>query len=179
MTNPTVRGRFLLLPVFPRSINKRCGPLRRRSVATHYLEVCFMWKVHCKLAGSIPAWTRSIRHVAETRKQESHRIARRYRDVAIRTDFWRRSLACEELLAVAAQARRVFRKLRYIRKRGVAFAHFFPIWTGELVARITCEFLLSDVRRMREIGVVNARTCASLSRGRSTRYNETDYHVCN
>ena len=179
MTNPTVRGRFLLLLVFPRSINKRCGPLRRRSIATHYLEVCFMWKMHCKLAGSIPAWTRSIRHVAKTRKQESCGIARRYCDVAIRTDSWRRSLACEELLAVAVQAGCVFRKLRYIWKRGVAFTDFFPVGTGELVARITCEFLFSDVRRMREVGVINARTCASLSRGRSTRNSETDYYKCN
>ena len=175
MTSAAVCRRFLLLLVSPRSKNDTA--LGRRSIATHYLEVRFMRKMHSKLAGVIPSWTGSV-HVAETRKQVSPRIARRYCDVAIRTDFWRRSLACEELLAVAVQAGCMFRKLGYIRKRGVAFADLFPVSSRELMARITCEFLFCDVCRMRETGVINAWLCASLSRGRSTRYSETDYHVC-
>ena len=133
MTNPTVRGGFLLLLVFPRNRNKPCGPIcsERRRIATDYLEVCFVWKMNCKLAGAIPSWTCSISHVAKTRKQESHGITRRYCDVAIRTNLWRRSLACEELLPVAIETRLMLRKLGHIRKSRVAFANFFPVSTWE------------------------------------------------
>jgi hypothetical protein len=38
----------------------------------------------------------------------------------------------------------------------------------EPMARITCEFLFSDVRGMRKVGVVNAWLCASLGFSRKT-----------
>ena len=147
VTNPTVCLRLLLLSLFQRNRNKPCGPVsfEVRSIATDYLEMCFMWKMHCKLAGAIASWTCSIGHVSQTRKQESHRIARRYCDMTIRTNLWGRSLACEELLPVAIETRLVSRKLSYIRKSRVAFTNFFPVSTGKLMARITSQLLPRDV----------------------------------
>ena len=178
MTNPTVRGRFLLLPVFPRSINKRCSPLRCRSIATDYLQVCFMWKMHCKLAGAIASRTCSTGYVAQTRKQESHGIARRYCDMTIRTDLWGRSLACEELLPVAIETRLVLRELSYIRKSRLAFTNFFPVSTGKLVARITSQLLPGDVSGMRKLRVINARLCASLGCARDRIQTKANNQKC-
>ena len=144
MTNPTVRRGFLLLSVFEGNRNKPCGPIsfEGRTIATDYLQVCFVWKMNRKLAGTVSSRSCSISHVAQTRKQESHGIAWRYRDVAIRTNSWRRSLPREELLPVAIETRRMLRKLGHIGKSSFAFANFLPVSRRKLVARITREFLV-------------------------------------
>src|SRR5262245_33726666 len=71
------------------------------------------------------------------RKWVSRRVERRSFDVAIGTDLRNRSLACEELLAMTTQTRRVFRKV------GDIFANAF-------VTRNTREFFFSDVSRVRK-----------------------------
>ena len=180
VTNTTVCLRLLLLSLFQRNRNKPCGPVsfEVRSIATDYLEMCLMRKVHCKLAGAIASWTCSIGHVSQTRKQESHRIARRYCDMTIRTDLWGWSLACEELLPVAIETRVVSRELRYIRKGRIAFTDFFPVSSRELVARITSQLLLRDVSGMRKLRVNNARLCASLCCCRDRRQTKANKQKC-
>lgn len=186
MTNPTVCGRFLLLFLFPRNRNKSCGRIssETRSIATNYFEMCFMWKVHCKLAGAVSARTGSPGHVAQTRKEKAHGIARRYRDVAIRANLWRRSLTCEELLAMAIKTRRVLRELSDIRKSRVAFTNLFPVGSGKLVARITGQLLFGDVSSMRKVRVVSARLRARarlytpLRCSRNGRQNKANSEVC-
>ena len=120
-------------------------------IAADHLQVCFVWKMNGKLAGAVPSWFCGISHVAQTRKQESHGIAWRDCDVAIRTDLWRRSLACKELLPVAIETRRMLRKLGHICKSSFAFANFFPVGGRKLVARIAREFLVVDVSSVRKV----------------------------
>ena len=180
MTNRTVRRRFLLLSVFPRNRNEPCGPIffEGRRIVTDYLQMGFVWEMNCKLAGAVPSWFCSISHVAETRKQESHGIAWRYCDVAIRTNLWRRSLAREKLLPVAIETRRMLRKLGHIGKSSLAFANFFPVGSGKLVARIACQFLFGDVSSMRKVRIVSAGLNASLSRGRNGAQKKANRYEC-
>ena len=181
MTDPTVCLRFLLLSLFPRNRNKPCSPisLKARGIATDYLQMCFMWKMHGELAGTIASWTCSAGHVAQTRKEEAHSISRRYCDMAIRTNLWRRSLACEELLTMAIKTRCVLRELSYIGESGVALTNFFPVRSRKLMARVTCQLLLGNVSSMREVCVIDARLsarlCASLCCGRNGRQNKANY----
>jgi hypothetical protein len=130
--------------------------------------------MHGKLAGAIASWTCSAGHVAQTRKEEAHSISRRYCDVAIRTNLWRRSLACEELLTMAIKTRCVLRELGYIGKSGVALTNFFPVSSRELVARVTCQLLLGDVSSMRKVCVISAPLCASLCCSRNGRKNKAN-----
>ena len=69
----------------------------------------------------------------------------------------------------------MFGKLGNIRKRGVALAHFFPIFGGELVTRVTPEFLFGNVSGMRKACVINR---ASLSLSRSDGQSKSDYCKC-
>lgn len=106
--------------------------------------------------------------LAKTRKYVARRVDGRPFDVAVRTDLRDGSFAGEELLAMTVQARSMFGKLRHVRKRSVAFANFLPVLCWNLVTCTTRELFVGDVSGMREIGVINARLHASLSRGRST-----------
>jgi len=65
--------------------------------------------------------------------------------MAIGADPRRGPLAREELLPVAIQTRCVLGKLGDVRKSSIAFAHFFPVRSGKLVARITGELLVRYV----------------------------------
>jgi len=112
-----------------------------------------MWKVHSKLADVIASRFRSINHIAQTRKQEPDRVARRYGDVAIRADLWSGPFAREELFAVTFKASCVLGELRYIRKCIIALANFFPVGGRNLVTRITGKFLLRNVSAVRKVGV--------------------------
>ena len=103
------------------------------SVATDYFEMGFMRKMYCKLANEIPAWARGTGNVPETRKQETHSIARRHCDVAIRADCRRRPFSRKELLPVTIKASCMFGKLGDIRKRGIAFTNFLPVLSRNLV----------------------------------------------
>jgi hypothetical protein len=66
--------------------------------------------------------------------------------VTIGTDLWDRTFTREELLPVAIQARRMFGKLGHVRKRGITFTNFLPVFSGNLVTRIAREFLFGNVR---------------------------------
>lgn len=180
MTSCTVRRRFLLLVVFPGDRNKSRGPtfFHRRSIATDYLQVCFMWEMHRKLAGAVPPWSSTISDITQTRKQESQGIARRNRNVAIRTNPRRWSLAREELLPMAIETCLMLRKLSHIGKSSVAFANFLPVRSRKLVARITCQFLFGDVGSMGELRIVNAGLNASLCHGRNAAQNKANGHEC-
>ena len=149
MANTAVRGWLLLLLVFPRDGNELW--LDKRSNATHHFQVSLMWKVYSELADEISSWPGSVVDVAQTRKQESHSVARRNRDVAIRTDLWRGPLAREELLPVAIETRSVLGKLGHVGKSSVAFANFFPIGGGNFVARITRQLFFRDVSGVRKL----------------------------
>jgi len=93
-------------------------------------------------------WARTVfrvSDVAQTRKQETRGIARGYGDMAIGADARRGPLAREELLPVAIQTRCVLGKLCDVGESSIAFAHFFPVSSGKLVARITGELLVRYV----------------------------------
>jgi len=149
MTNPTVGWWLFLLPAFPRgTYESRCG---KRRVTTDYLEMSFVWKMNSKLANGISPWPRSVGYVSETRKQESHSVARRYCNVAIRADCGCWSLARKELLPVTIQTRRMCGKLSNILESRIALADFLPVCSGKLVARITRQLLFCDVSSMRKL----------------------------
>ena len=93
------------------------------------ITVFVVREVHAKL-GNNGGFTKTRKHV--TRSVHWRRF-----HMTVQTDLRRRTFAREELLPVTVQTRRVFRKLRHIRKRRFAFAHFFPILSRKLVTRIT------------------------------------------
>jgi hypothetical protein len=98
--------------------------------------------------------------------------------VAIRTNAWRGSLAREELLPVAIETRRMFRKLGHIGKSSFAFANFFPVGSRKLVARIACQLFFGDVSSMGKLRIVSAGLNASLSRGLNAAQNEGNRYEC-
>ena len=71
--------------------------------------------------------------------------------MAVGTDLWNRSLAREELPAMTVQARGMFGKFSYIRKRSVALPNILPILSGKLVTRTTSELFFRNVSRMRKV----------------------------
>jgi len=149
MTNRTVRWGLFLLLASQRDRNKRWS--NKRNIATDNFKMSFVWKMYCELTARIPLRLCGVSYVAQTRKQETRSVTGRYRNVAVRTDSWRRPLAREELLPVAIQTCGMFRKFGDICKSGVPFTNFLPICSRELVARITSKLFFGDVRSMGEV----------------------------
>ena len=89
-----------------------------------------------------------IREIAKARKQPAYGIAGRHRDVAVRANRWRRTLAREELRAMTFKTARVLGKIRNVVKSCVAFAHHVPILRWHFMTGIACELLRHDVRRV-------------------------------
>lgn len=155
MTNPAVGCRRLLFLAVPRNADE--PRFSKRLVLAHYLEMSFVWKMNSKLADSIPPWPRCVSHVSETRKQESHCVARRNCDMAIRADCGCWSFAGKELWPVTIQTSRMGGKLSNVLESSIAFAHFLPVGGRKLVARITRQLLFCNVISMRKLCVIYAR----------------------
>src|SRR6185369_15491437 len=105
-----------------------------------------MRKQNLELRHEALAEGRRQKRWAKTREQVPCSISRSHGHVAVGTDDGRGSLAREELRAMAIEARLVFRKISYVRKRIVAFADLFPIFRGKFVARVAVELLRLHVR---------------------------------
>ena len=88
-------------------------------------------------------------------------VIRRRFDVAVGADLRSGSLAREELLSMAIQARCMFGKLGNISKRCVAFTNFLPVFSGKLVTRTTREVFFGNVSGMRKARVINRRSDAA------------------
>jgi hypothetical protein len=149
MTNPTVSRWLLLLLIAPGDPDKTRPDSRQ--VATDYFKVSLMWEMYGELTDGISTRFRSISDIPQTREKESHSVAWRNCNMAIRTDLWRRSFSREELFPVTIQARCMVGKLGNVRKSRIAFTNFLPIRGGKLVAGITCELLFCDVSGMRKL----------------------------
>ena len=154
MTNPAVGCRLFLLLAFPPGAYEPWFSKGR--VTRNYLEMSFVWKMNGKLADCIPPWPRSVSHVSETRKQESHCVARRYSNVAIRADCGCWSFARKELWPVTIQTRRMCGKFSNILECSIALADFLPVCSWKLVARVARQLLFCDVRSMRKLFVIYA-----------------------
>jgi hypothetical protein len=87
--------------------------------------------------------------------------------MAVGANDRRRPFACEELSAMTLEASRVFGKVSDIGKSIVTFSDFFPILRGKLMTRTAREFLLLDMRAMREGRVIDARFCRLPLRSRT------------
>jgi hypothetical protein len=111
----------------------------------------FMWKMYCELTAKISLGLYRVSQVAQTRKQETRSVTRRYRDVAVGADSWCRSLAREKLLPVAIQTCGMVRKFGDILKSSIPFTNFLPICRRKLVARITGKLFFVDVSGMRKV----------------------------
>jgi len=119
----------------------------RRFVAISARRVCvlLMRKGNVKLRNKTCALSGREKWHAETRKRISRRVDGRRFHMAVGTDLRNRSLTREELLSMTIQTGAMFGKLRYIRKRRVAFADLLPVFGWELVTRVTCEFFFGNV----------------------------------
>ena len=67
-----------------------------------------MRKPYAEFGSEVSSFELRISQIAEARKQPTRRVLRSDRDMTIRANDWRRSLARKELRAVAIQTRRVF-----------------------------------------------------------------------
>lgn len=155
MTNTAVRRRLFLLLVFPRHRYK-CR-FEGSRVTTDDLEMGLVREMHCELTDEISSRSRGIGHVSQTRKQESHCIARGHCNVAIGADSRSGPFAREELLPVAIQTRSVLWKLGDVREGGVAFSNFLPVGCRKLVAPGARQLLFCDVSGVGKLAVVYGR----------------------
>lgn len=105
-------------------------------------------KGDAKLGKKIDRFCGREKRFAKTRKHVARSLERRGFHMTIGTNPWNWTLARKELLPVAIQTRRMFRKLGHIRKRRVGFAYFLPVLSGSLVTRIAREFLFGYVSGM-------------------------------
>ena len=151
MTNGAVgRGRFLLLAAERNSNERRfCGSSWR--LATDYLKMSFMREIYGELAAEVSLRLCRVRDVAQTRKQKTRTVARSYGNMAVGADFRCRSLAREELLAVAIQTCAMLRKFGDVWKSCLPFTNFLPIRSRELVAGITGKLFFCDVSGVRKV----------------------------
>ena len=150
MTNGTVCWRLFRLLALVLNCNElRSG--RSWAATTDYLQMSFMREIYGELAAEVSLRLCSVCDVAQTRKQETGSIARRYRDVAIGADSRGRPFTREELLPVAIQAGAMFRKFRDVLKSGLTFTNFLPVRRREFVAGIAGELFFGDVSRMRKV----------------------------
>jgi hypothetical protein len=128
-----------------------------------------VWKYNFEFRHETLAHAGRQERWAQTGKREPSGIPGCYSDVAVGTDDRRWSFARKELRAMTVETSLVLREISHVRKRIVAFANLFPVFRGKFVARVAIEFLLLDVRAMRELRIVNAR----LWRSPALRYGGT------
>ena len=69
---------------------------------------------------------------------------------------------------MTVQTSGVLGKLRYVRKRSLAFADFLPILRWEFVTRIASQLLLRHVGLMGKTRVINARLFCCVNSRRAT-----------
>ena len=112
--------------------------------------------------------------------------------MTVRADSRRRPLARKELLPMAIEARRVFRKLGYVGKCVVSLAHIFPVLSRKLVTGIAGQLLSRNVSDMGELRIINlwqlrcssARSalytspCLRFGGLSPNRYGERKQHQC-
>ncbi len=142
MTHEAIRVSERLRLVF-----RLFGPM---TVGAIHIGVLVVWERDAKLRDE----ARGLH--AQTRKWMARRVVWYSLHVAIQANLRGRSLACEELLSMTIQARCMFRKIDDIRKRGVPFAHVFPVFGRKFVTGIAGEFLFVDVRTVRKFRVISS-----------------------
>ena len=137
-------------------------------------------KKYAKLGDKVDAFSRGKKRFAKTRERVTRRVDWRRFHMTVGTDPWNRPLTREELLSMTIQAGCMFGKLGHVRKRGIAFADFLPVFGGKLVTGVTPDFLFVDVCGVRKARVVNRSWAlrASLSVSRYDGPGKSDYHKC-
>src|SRR6478672_7088547 len=93
--------------------------------SAYYLEMLLVWKVHCKLSDKILTCGRWFGQISKARKQVTRSVTWCDVHMAVCTDTWCGPFSSKEFFPMTIQTCRVLRKLRYIRKSGVAFTHLF------------------------------------------------------
>ena len=126
-------------------------------VEANHVQMLVMRKADAEFRDKLAPFPRRIDNVTQTRKQPATGVARTYRNMAVRTNKGRRSLARKELLPVTTQTGGVFGKISYIGKGSIALAHFLPILRRNLMTGITSELLSDGMGLMRKLRIVDPR----------------------
>lgn len=122
---------------------------------SHNINMFVVRKPNAEFRDKLAPFQFWISEIAETRKQPSRRVFGRHGSVTVRANQWRGAFTGKELLLVAIQTARVFRKLCDIGKSGIAFANVFEILGRYFVTGIARELLRHHVRRVRELSVID------------------------
>ena len=104
------------------------------TVLADKLDVFIVRELDAELGRNRAPERRGVEGLARVGEGPARGEARRNARVAVRADGGRGALAREELLAVTADARRVFGILRDIGEGVLAFPHVLPVRGGELMA---------------------------------------------
>lgn len=123
------------------------------AVSATRVRVFVVRKRNVKLGNKTRALRGREEWFTQTRKRIARSVVGRRFHVAVRTDRRRRSLAREKLRPMTIQTRRMFGKLRDIRKRRVTFTRLLPVLRRKLVTRRTRQLFFGDVSGVREVRV--------------------------
>ena len=121
------------------------------AICTIRIRMLVVWERHTEFRDKAFALRGREEIFTQTRKRPARRVDGCRFYMAVGTELWNWSLACEEVLPVAIQASCMFGKFSYIRKRSVALTNFLPVLSGKLVTCTARKLFFCNVSGMRKV----------------------------